>query len=340
MATRDLDRLDPRLLAGSPGPEGGPRWRAVLGWLRDAFVEHAALKFVALVLSLTVFVLVHSDEEAVATATVEVSYTLPPGKVLLSEPVEQIRITVKGSRRRIRRFDPAELGRVNIDLRGRPEGELVFAPAMIEDLPEGIELVSLAPPSMMVRLGDRAERVVPVVVATTGVPARGYHVTRLEADPAQVTLTGTSEAVARLDAARTAAVPIEGKRTDLVEEVALAELPAGTAASAQRVKVTIGFGEEQGVRQIGPVPVLVRPGPGVDPAAAARLIIDPPTVTIVLRGGVLELERVVDDGYQAVIRPGVGELGSERELEVRAVPARAGIGVEVRPPVVTVRGRP
>ena len=53
---------------GEPRP---PRRALLRRWLRAAFVDNAALKFVAFVLALTLFILVHGDEDAVIGATVK-----------------------------------------------------------------------------------------------------------------------------------------------------------------------------------------------------------------------------------------------------------------------------
>jgi hypothetical protein len=332
--TRPLDDLAPELGGARPPSPGGGR--AVLRWIRDAFLDNLAIKFVALVLSLTVFILVHSDEQAVAGATVEVSYTLPPGKILTSEPIEQLKITVRGSRRRIKRFDPATLGRVNIDLRGRGDGQLAFEPGMIDGLPEGLELVSISPPGMLVELADRVERLVPVVVETIGQPARGYRVIRVEALPAQVTVVGAADKLAAVTGVRAAPVSIAGQRGDVVEEVALDPVAGTLIEGGIRVRVTVSIGEEQAERRIGPLEVSIA---GVDAAAARGLVVEPRTVELVLRGTALELEKVPSAGFRARVEPGVGFVGS-RELEVRIAPVTPGVALEVRPPVVTVRSSP
>jgi YbbR domain-containing protein len=320
-------------------PERGGR--GVLGAIRGAFVDNAALKFVALVLALTVFILVHSDEEATTGATVDVSYTLPPGKVLVSRPAEQLRITVKGSRRRVRRFDPGELERVHVDLRGRGDGQLVFDRDMISGLPEGLELVSITPASMDIKLADRVERLVPVEIETTGDPAPGFLVTRREAVPAQVSAIGTTESLAALDAVRTLPIALDGRRRTVAEDIAL-EPVAGVEFATPRVRVEIDLTEAQEVRQLGKLPVAVRAGAGVGPADLARIAIEPREVEVVLRGATLDLQRVVPSTIEARVVPTAADLVGDgpHELEVRLVPALPGVGIELRPATVTVKKPP
>ena len=79
------------------------RAHVVRTWLRGALLDHLAIKALALVLTLTVFLLVGSDEDREIPARIGVSYVLPEGKVLApeSERVDEVRVTIKGPWRRI-----------------------------------------------------------------------------------------------------------------------------------------------------------------------------------------------------------------------------------------------
>src|SRR5690349_21424924 len=80
--------------------KGRPLAVRVREGLRRAFLENAALKFVAFVLALTVFILVHSDENVYVTRTIALQYRMPRDWVLVTEPPAEVRVTVKGTRRR------------------------------------------------------------------------------------------------------------------------------------------------------------------------------------------------------------------------------------------------
>jgi YbbR domain-containing protein len=178
--------------------------------LRAAFVDNAPLKFVALVLSLTIFILVHSDEDAVIGAYVKVSYTMPADRVLVSEPVDQVRITVKGPWRRIRRFEERSLEPIHLDLTSVRSGEFAFQDDMIK-LPPGVELQSITPVTMRLTFEGRAEKSVPVTVATAGRPAHGYALEGVVATPSHVVIRGAETVVAATTTVRTRDVGVEGK---------------------------------------------------------------------------------------------------------------------------------
>ena len=71
------------------------------GVLRAIFVEHLGIKVLAALLTATVFLLVGSDEPREITARVGVAYVLPEGKVLVSERIDEVKVTIKGPWRRI-----------------------------------------------------------------------------------------------------------------------------------------------------------------------------------------------------------------------------------------------
>ena len=105
-----------------PPPERG----AVRRWLRSALFDNLGLKFLSMVLAVTVFLLVNTDKDREMTVEVGVSYTLPEDKVLVSDRIDDVRVTLKGSWRRLRKIDPRELDRVNLDLRHATGGERSF----------------------------------------------------------------------------------------------------------------------------------------------------------------------------------------------------------------------
>ncbi|HEX2688864.1 MAG TPA: hypothetical protein VHN14_19710, partial [Kofleriaceae bacterium] len=63
----------PPPVAPAPPPERD----AVRGWLRSAMFDNVGLKFLSMVLAVTVFLLVNTDRDREITARVGVSYTLP-----------------------------------------------------------------------------------------------------------------------------------------------------------------------------------------------------------------------------------------------------------------------
>src|SRR4051812_20978957 len=105
MTARVVGRDDTTGLRSRPGGAPPPPASRVQAWLRGALLDHLPVKALALLLTLTVFLLVGSDEDREIAAHVGVSYVLPDGKVLVSKRVDEVRVTIKGPWRKIKRFD-------------------------------------------------------------------------------------------------------------------------------------------------------------------------------------------------------------------------------------------
>ena len=329
-----------RMLAQEPQPPR-PFGAQLAAWLRGAFVDNAALKFVALVLSLTVFILVHSDEEKPAVATVGIIDDEPSDKVMVSGRPEKVRIEVKGTRRRLKRLHDADIDDIHLDLAQAEGGRVSFRPDMVKDLPDGLELISFDPPNVTVKFEDRVVKQVPVSVDTAGSPGRGAKVEAVTVSPAQVTVSGAESRVTALAVIETAPVALEGRMRSFREKAQLQVPPEIVVDGSLEVDVEVTLGEEQGSRQVL-LPVAIEPGRGLAAADTARFVTDPETVQVVLRGSILAIDKVREDELTATVRlePGDVSGGKSRAAEVRVGPAVPGIGVEVSPSEVTVKPRP
>jgi YbbR domain-containing protein len=332
------------------GPGRGPRspseergrsmGSSLLSWLRGALLDNAPLKFVALVLALTVFILVHADDQEVAGGTVDVDYLLPEDRVLVSERPDQLRITVKGSRRVIKRFHREEVEPIKIDLRNTTRGEVFFQADMI-DLPEGLELVSISPASMQVVFEQLAEKQVPVAIDTTNAPDRGFKVDSLAARPSTVTIRGAMSLVAETRSVRTAEIDLARRNKSFRETVRLAPGPGLVVDGNPVVEVDVSMGEEQGSRELS-LPVAIHAGAGVSAEQAARFAAHPGQVRVILRGSVMVIDEMRAENITAYVRVSPNDLGGNtaRTAPVRVEPALPGIGYEISPAEVTLRPTP
>lgn len=314
---------------------------AVLRWLRGAALDNVGLKIVSLLVALTVFILVHSDDQAVAGGTVNVNYKLPGDRVLVSDRVDQVRITVKGSRRLIQRFHREDVEDINIDLRNMTKGEVFFQPDMI-DLPEGLELVSITPASVPVQFEERAVKEVPVRIDTAGTLERGHRIESMTARPVEVTVSGALSLVAEANAVRTAEIDLTRRSKSFRETVRLAPPPGLEVEGNPVIEVEVTLGEEQGSRELT-LPVRIQPGPGVGAEQAARFATQPSQVRVVLRGSVLVLDALRAEHLTAYVRVFPSDLArgaTTRTAEVRVEPTLPGIGYEISPADLTLRSTP
>ncbi|ACY16053.1 CdaR family protein [Haliangium ochraceum] len=317
-------------------------WDDVRQGLRQMFTRNPLLKLVSLVLALSLFFLVNTDRDAIIGVNVDVSYQLPENRVLVSQPVDQVRLSIRGPWRRIKRFDEREIDRILVDLTNVQDGPFTFPEDEVV-LPEDLTLLSINPPTINVAFEPRVQKTVPVEVATQGEPARGYEVQRILPKPSQVTIRGAETRVRETNRVHTRELRLDG-RTDSFTEVLPLEPPRTEPRSlieiADRVpiEVEVILAPEMGTRTIEDVPVRIVAGEGVSEAVEERFATDPATVDIVLHGPLLEIESF--SGEVTAVVSVHAEDGTARprsaDIQVRNVPA--GVGTEVKPPAVTLQG--
>ena len=310
-----------------------PGRRGVGGFLKGALVDNAGLKVLALILALTVYLLVNTDEKREINARVRVAYVLPPGKALVSQRIDEVRITIRGPWRHIRRFDEREIDRIDLDLTHVPDGEVAITPEMIH-LPRGLEITSIQPSVIRVAFEDIEQKAVPVQPTIAGRAKHGYIVlpNRTAADPPMVTVRGAASIVHALDAIRTQEIRVDG-RSDHFSITTQLVAPEGVELGDQQVQVAVAIDEELVTRRLGLLPVAVRvsAAPGQQAPDLAKWRVEPASVDVVLTGNLLAVERFAPSVSATVtLTPEGAAKGIAVELPV-VVEGAAGVGVRVTP---------
>lgn len=345
MAVRDPSSAK-ELIEGGPS---GDQYPGLWAWVKDggrrAFVENAGLKLVAFLLALTLFILVHSDEDALEQFTVDLRYLPPPSDLtLVSERPQSITVTLRGSRRKLKRVEESELEKITVTLTNT--GEFVFQPEMIRPLPEGIEVVSISPRSVSLQFERSGNKRVPVRVRTVGQLAPGYRVDSIRVEPAQLEIVGAESALSSTAELLTTPVSIDGATQPIRQQVRLEVPPdnvavvVGSGGEAQppqqlTVDVNIDIAAAPGMRRLPGTPVVVVGVPG----AATSWTTEPTTVELILRGPELTLSKLDPAAIkaEALVSPQDVAARTSREtpLVIRGVPE--GVGIEVRPQLVTIK---
>ena len=157
-----------------------------------------------------------------------------------------------------------------------------------------IEGVQVQPESALVRVEIvQLEFSIVLVVQpeVSGVPAEGYNVTALRADPATILVTGPLDVLQSIDLEQgllTEAVSIEGATADVVQAVSL-QLPQGASVDQSTVTVRVSIGPAQGQFSFDVIPQVTNLAPGL------IATLTPPTVRVVLQGAVPDL-RAIEPG--------------------------------------------
>ncbi|MBA3457850.1 MAG: hypothetical protein H0T42_32505 [Deltaproteobacteria bacterium] len=303
----------------TPAPKGGVR-----RWLRGAFLDNIGLKFLSIVLAATVFLLVNDDKDREITVRVGVLYVLPEDRVLVSERIDDVRVTLRGPWRRLRNFDERELSRISLDLRNAPTGEIAFTSDMIQ-APSGLTIAQISPRSMRVAFDKRTEKTVDVAPIVAGHPQHGYMVVEIKAAPSTVRIRGAETLLAALSSVRTREVGLEGRTDGFVAATALVPPDGIELIGSDQAEVQVQIDEELVTRRLPGVPVGVI-GDGVD---LTRWSVTPAQVEITLTGALLAVEKARDLMRPVVRLLPADKLGRAAEVMIQGLPP--GVGVRISP---------
>lgn len=311
-------------------PEDPPAEKgAIRRWIHGALFDNVGLKFLSMVLAITVFLLVNTDRDREITARVGVAYTLPDDKVLVSERQDEVRVTVKGPWQRLRKFDEREVDRINLDLRKAPSGDITLTPDMIK-VPSGLTVVSINPRTIHVAFDRRVEKIVEVAAQASGRPQHGYVVSEIKPAPATIKVRGAEGTLAALTTVHTREISLEGRAESFVAETEVVPPDGVEIEGSAQVVLHVTVDEELVNRKLPGLVVGVR-GDGIDPA---RWAVAPAQVEVTLTGTLLAVEKA-----RAAIAPVVRLSASDprpREADIVIDNLPPGIGVKVSPERVKV----
>ncbi|HEY0251796.1 MAG TPA: CdaR family protein [Kofleriaceae bacterium] len=317
-------RTQPLPVPPDPSPERG----TIRRWIHGALFDNIGLKFLSLVLAVTVFLLVNTDKDREITERVGVSYSMPDDRVLVSERVEELHVTIKGPWQRLRKLDAREIDRVNLDLRHASSGDVVITPDMIH-LPNGLSVTSITPRTMHVVFDRRVEKIVEISPRVSGRPEHGFVVAEVKPQPATIKVRGGEASLRTLASVETRPVVFDGRTESYVAESQVVP-PDGVeieGSPAVAVHVTV---EEELVTRKAPAQTVAIRGDGVD---AARWSVSPASVDISLTGTLLSVEKA-----RTTIVPiaKVTPDGKAHEVELQIEGLPPGIGVKISPERVKV----
>jgi YbbR domain-containing protein len=294
------------------------------------------------ILAVTLFLLVNTDRDREIMARVGVSYSLPDDKVLVSERIDEIRITVRGPWRRLRRFDEREIDRVNLDLgaaaaAGRGGGEVAITADMIR-LPPGLTLTGWTPKTVAVAFEERVEKEVEVSPMVVGRPLHGFVVSEIAADPKTVRVRGAAGELADLAMIRTSEIRVDGRSSTVQAVVGLNPPDGVEVMTARPVRVELQLEELLVTRRVPAVAVVL----AGDSVSSDALIAEPATVEVVLSGSMRAVEAaqaMLGADVVPRVRVAAGDLARRHSAPVTLEGLPAGVGVEIVPPRVQVGPR-
>jgi YbbR domain-containing protein len=309
-----------------PPPDRGARFRA---HLREAFLGNLGLKFLSLVLALTVFLLVNTDRDQHRSARVGLSYRMPTDRVLVTPQLADVTVDVSGPYRRLRRL---ELDPIEIDLRDGRDAEIPITPNMIK-VPSGVTVTSISPPSLRVAFEKRVTRDIVITPVIAGHAEHGYEVGDVTVDGSKVAqASGAEHDIASLTGLRTGEIRVDGKVATFAVTTQLVPPDGIQVQNADNISVTVEIKQKTESRSLGKLAVRVI-GDGVDPIA---VMTDPPAVEVILSGKVLAIDEAVKNGVVPTIKVTAADVAAHRQVAVQVGTLPGGVGPELNPSKIEV----
>ncbi|MBA2662155.1 MAG: YbbR-like domain-containing protein [Bradymonadaceae bacterium] len=261
--------------------------------LRRIFVHNFYLKFVAAVLTLALYIWVSDDREMVVAGYAPVRVVVPDDMVLTSDPLDRVKVTIRGRWSDINRFDPSQIDPIRIDLTRTDQDSVVALSTDMVRVPPGLRVVAIEPGHMLVQLEEEADKSVRVVAQIVGEPRPPYALSELKVTPEEVVLRGPRSVVDRISTVSTEALDLSNRTQSFQKQVRLRlENPQLSYDLDQPIVVQAIIVTQEATRTFENVPVSA-----VNTTHAVE--VSPPTTTITVRGPSDVVERMRTDIMRA-----------------------------------------
>ncbi len=302
--------------------------------IRLFFTSNLGLKASAVGLAILMFSLVHGAEDMERNVYVGVVVQPPPDAedmILVTEIPDRIRVRLKGSRARLNAIRQENLPPVDVELKTTDEPRFYFEKEMF-DLPTGVTVVGVVPPSLTFKWAPRATRELPVEVVLDGKLPKGLEwVGKPEVFPETVEVEGPRDVVNSMRSVRSMEIDVSELGEGVVQrELPLVGPPANTSFATQTVLVTLRIQSKIAERVFSSVRVNAEGG-------VARAI-RPRAVALRIRGPEPTLDALDAASVWAAVdlsEAPEARTSMSAPVEIRGLPDGVE-ALDVDPPVVTV----
>jgi YbbR domain-containing protein len=253
--------------------------------------------------------------------------------VLVSDPVSEVKVGIRGPWTRLQSLD--ELDPIRIDLTKSTGRVLHFSESMVS-VPAGLRVVSISPTETKLDFEPRAVRDVRVQPLVEGQPQEGFRVTSITVEPQRVRIAGPKRVIERLDRVTTRPFQISDATGAVRDTIALEAPPHATQyLDASSVTVTADIRPAIVERSIDGVAVQV--------VGLNRLegTLEPRAARVILRGPSDLVRRVSPGSVQLSVDARLEEQRPpalfKKRVDVAGLPT--GVAAEVLPDTVLLSTR-
>jgi YbbR domain-containing protein len=302
--------------------------------VRFFFTENLGLKAGALGVAILMFSLVHGAEDMERNVYIDVVVQPPPDAqdlILVTDIPDRVRVRLKGSRARLNAIRQENLPPADIELKTVEEPRYYFEKEAF-DLPAGVTVVGVVPPSLAFKWVPQATRELPVELFLDGeLPDDLEWAGEAEVFPPKVNVEGPRDVVNSMRTVRAMEIDVSALGAGVTQrEIPLVGAPANTTFEAQSVLVTLRVQPKMSERVLSPL--------RVDAEGAVPRSLRPRAVTARIRGPQSIVNELNPASVLAIVNLGAFQLqkGNFRvPVELRGLPDGVE-AVEVQPGEITV----
>ena len=302
--------------------------------VRLFFTDNLGLKAGAIGIAILMFSLVHGAEDMERSVYVGVVVQPPSDAqdmILVTEIPDRVRVRLKGSRARPNAIRQENLSPVDVKLKTKEEPRYYLEKEMF-DLPTGVSVTQVVPPSLVFKWVPRAVRELPVEVSLDGKLSPGLEwAGEPEVFPETMDVDGPRDVVNSMRTIRSMEVDVSALEAGVVQrEVPLVGAPANTTFEAQTALVTLRVQPKMKERVLSPLRVDAE---GVVPRA-----LRPRAITARIRGPEAIVDQLNPASVLAIVNlsntpTNKGALAVP--VELRGLPDEVAV-IEIAPAMVTV----
>ncbi|MEM8608923.1 MAG: CdaR family protein [Myxococcota bacterium] len=211
--------------------------------IRFFFTENLGLKAGALGIAILMFSLVHGAEDMERNVYVDVVVQPPPDAedmILVTDIPDRVRVRLKGSRARLNAIRQETLPPVDVKLKSVDDPRYYFEKEAF-DLPTGVTVLGVVPPSLAFKFVPQASRRLPVELFLDGELPDGLEwAGEAEVFPGSVEVEGPRDVVNSMRTVRAMEVDVSALEEGVTQrELPLVSAPTNTTFETQSVLVTL-----------------------------------------------------------------------------------------------------
>jgi YbbR domain-containing protein len=305
-----------------------------LNTIRLSFTENLGLKAGAIGIAILMFSLVHGAEDMERNVYVGVVVQPPSDAqdmILVTEIPDKVRVRLKGSRARLNAIRQESLPPVDVKLKTKEEPRYYLEKEMF-DLPTGVSVMQVVPPSLVFKWVPRAIRELPVEVSLDGrLPPGLEWAGEPEVFPETMDVDGPRDVVNSMRTVRSMELDVSELEDGVVQrEVPLVGAPANTTFEAQTVLVTLRVQPKMTERVLSPL--------RVDAEGLVPRALRPRAIAARLRGPEAILDQLNPASVLAIVQ--LSDVSAKKgavavPVELRGLPDEVEV-LELEPAMITV----